>query len=155
MEENNLKAEPAINFDLALNEEAIKKLKSIIKWSNILIYAGYTYLAVMFVFFIFLGKYIDKVIYLSGQAAPANFGTITYSISGSITILISFFPLFFLQKFRNNAKMAIEQNDENLLTEALSKQDVFFKILAWYTIISLFFMLISLIGFTMILFAVD
>ncbi|MBP1617669.1 MAG: hypothetical protein H6Q14_1496 [Bacteroidetes bacterium] len=157
MEEKTTTTAPApeLNFDIALNEESINRLKSIAKWSNILVITGYVCLGAMFVFMLALGKYMDKAMYLTGQPAPANVGTIIYSIYGIVMILIYFFPLFYLQKFSKKAKQAVYQNDETLLSEALAKQDVFFKILAWYTIVSLFFILVLIIGFSLITFFVS
>jgi hypothetical protein len=144
-------AKTELNFDIALNEEAVNKLKSIAKWSNILVIVGYVALGVMFIFCLALGTYIDKAMYLTGQSVPQGMGTLTYSISGIVSVLIYFFPLFYLHKFSRKAKEAIAQNDETFLSEALAKQDVFFKLLAWYTIISLFFLLIFIVGFSLIL----
>lgn len=150
MEEKTGAAAPELNFNISLNEEAISRLKSIAKWSNILVITGYVSLGAMFVFMLALGKYMDKAMYLTGQSLPANAGTIVYSIYGIVMIAIYFFPLLYLQKFSKKAKQAVYQNDEGLLSEALAKQDVFFKILAWYTIITLFFILILIIAFSLI-----
>lgn len=150
MEEKTGAAAPELNFNIALNEEAVSRLKSIAKWSNILVITGYVSLGAMFVFMLALGKYMDKAMYLSGQSLPANAGTIGYSIYGIVMIAIYFFPLLYLQKFSKKAKQAVYQNDEGLLSEALAKQDVFFKILAWYTIVTLFFILILIIAFSLI-----
>lgn len=140
---------------ICLNEEAIKSLKSIVKWSHIFVIVTYVALGIMLVFMLALGKFFDKAIYLTGQPIPPNFNTIFYSLYGIVMIVVYFFPLLYLQKFSKKAKQALAQKDEILMGKALEKQSVFFQIIAWYTIVSTFFMLVFFVGFTLILFFVQ
>jgi hypothetical protein len=156
MEEKNASVSPAapIKFDIALNEEALKRLRSIVKWSKLLTLASYVSLALMLLFFLFIGKFLDKAAYLSGQQGMDHYNSIFYTLYGVVMLAVYFFPLFYLHKFSNKAKRALAEDSEDLLAEAFAEQDIFFKILGWYMILGAFFTMIMVFGFTIIVFLV-
>lgn len=159
MEETVTNAEPVkeISFDIILKEEAINKLKSIAKWSNVLAIVNFTISAIGILFSFFSGKVLEQVMYLIGQQMPpmspgAYFFNVIFNL---IIVALVQLPVFFLYKFSKKAQKALLENDENLLTEALTCQDKYFKIMAWYTIIGAALLAIFFVGLILILFMVS
>ncbi|MFT4072066.1 MAG: hypothetical protein QM654_09150 [Dysgonamonadaceae bacterium] len=137
--------------DLVLNELAKIKLKSIVKWSKILSVSGYVTLGVILLFFLFIGQFMKKAAYLSGQEEIATFNSLFYTLYGIVLIVIYFFPLFYLHRFSKKANIALQSEDSDMLTAALGEQDSFFKICGCYMIIALVLTAISILGFTLVL----
>ena len=141
---------------ILLNDNAINRLKSIVKWSNILVTIIFVILGISIVFCLFSMQILEKVMYLYGQAMPpvpaASY--ILNVIFDLIFLGIGFIPYYFLYKFNKKAKAALIEKDENLIAEALASQSSYFKILTIYMIIALSLLAIFFVGMILILFMV-
>ncbi|OJU44903.1 MAG: hypothetical protein BGN96_01495 [Bacteroidales bacterium 45-6] len=147
---------PELNFDIALNEDAVAKLKTVAKWSNILVITYYVLIGISIIFSLFSFKIVEKLLYLTGQSMPpVPFGAYVTNILASFVFYgIVVVPFFFLQRFSKKAKRALVEKDERLVADAFADQSMFFKLFSWYAIVGAAIVCTVFIGLILVLFLV-
>lgn len=156
MENNNPAVEPAEvvedKLEFSLNSKAIDRLKSSAKWSNIFFILVCCTLGLALVFSLFTLPVLEKISYLSNQPMPHIPGFVSVIMTGFAAVIcaIIFVPYLFLRKFNTKTKIALENNDSELMVEAFAAQSMYFKVMSIYSIISLAFCAIYMIGMLLV-----
>lgn len=129
---------------LTLSTKALNFLREITKWARFLSIMGFIGVAAMVVFGFFAGTIYGGL----GQQIP-NAGamsavmTIAYTVAG----VIYFFPVYYLFKFANNMKMALNNNDTEVLDAALEYLKSHYKYIGILTIVLVgFYVLAAIFG---------
>jgi hypothetical protein len=96
---------------IELENLAVESLTNIRKWTRFLAVAGFVYIGIMLVIF--------TLPLFGGMNSHLGYGFISF-IFIAIMVLIYFFPLYFLYKFSQRTKVALENQNSESLTEALN-----------------------------------
>lgn len=108
------------NLELKLNESSKGFLAEIAKWAHFLSIMGYIGIGFIVIVAIFAGSIFATI----GAMTPGmgNLGsslgiilTVVYLLIG----LLYFFPVYYLNKFASNAKIALRENDTETLSTSL------------------------------------
>lgn len=105
-------------FELQLNESAKGFLRETAKWAYFLSILGYVGIGLIVLIAVFVGAIFTTI----GSMMPAemnNFGAMGGSFLSAIYLIMAalyFFPVFYLNKFASNAKIALRDNDSKSLT---------------------------------------
>jgi hypothetical protein len=131
-------------FELQLNESAKDFLKETAKWANFLSILGYVGIGFLVLLALFTGSlfaYIGKMTNgMGGFGAMGGFVSFLYIIMATIY----FFPIYYLNRFAANAKLALQTNDSKALAtsfEYLKSHYKFFGIVS-LIILSLYALMI-------------
>lgn len=103
-------------FELQLNESAIGFLKEAAKWAYFLSILGYIGIGFIVLLAIFAGALFAFIGNLSREMT--NFGALGGSFISALYLIIAvfyFFPVYYLNKFATNAKIALRDNDAKSL----------------------------------------
>lgn len=104
-------------FELRLNECAKGFLKETAKWAYFLSILGYIGISFIVLAAIFAGAVFAFIGNLSREMN--NFGAMGGSFISALYLIIAafyFFPVYYLNKFASNAKIALRDNDSKSLT---------------------------------------
>lgn len=104
-------------FELRLNESAKGFLKETAKWAYFLSILGYIGIVFIVLAAIFAGAVFAFIGNLSREMN--NFGAMGGSFISALYLIIAafyFFPVYYLNKFASNAKIALRDNDSKSLT---------------------------------------
>lgn len=104
-------------FELRLNESAKGFLKETAKWAYFLSILGYIGISFIVLAAIFAGAVFAFIGNLSREMN--NFGAMGGSFISALYLIIAafyFFPVYYLNKFASNAKIALRDNDSKSLT---------------------------------------
>lgn len=104
-------------FELRLNESAKGFLKETAKWAYFLSILGYIGISFIVLAAIFAGAVFAFIGNLSREMN--NFGAMGGSFISALYLIIAafyFFPVYYLNKFASNAKIALKDNDSKSLT---------------------------------------
>ena len=132
---------------LRINEHSKSFLRETAKWAKFLSIVGFVGIGLMVLLAVF-GEY------LSLNAANSN--TFTFETDGGIAgmvvvlilAIIYFFPVYYLYKFANNMKAALQSEEEDQLTDAFEMLKSHYKFMGILTIIILsIYLLLFFIGF--------
>ena len=143
MEENSEIEE----FELQLNESAKGFLKEATKWAYFLSILGYIGIGFIVLLAVFAGALFAFIGNLSREMN--NFGAMGGSFISALYLMIAafyFFPVYYLNKFATNAKIALKNNDSKLLAASFEYLKSHYKfmgivaliILSLYAIIMVF-----------------
>ena len=103
-------------FELQLNESARGFLKETAKWAYFLSILGYVGIGFIVLAAVFAGALFAFLGNLSREMN--NFGAMGGSFISAFYLMIAvfyFFPVYFLNKFASNAKLALKDNDAKSL----------------------------------------
>ena len=103
-------------FELQLNESAKGFLKEATKWAYFLSILGYIGIAFIVLAAVFAGALFAFIGNLSREMN--NFGAMGGSFVSAFYLMIAtfyFFPVYYLNKFASNAKIALRDNDSKSL----------------------------------------
>ena len=103
-------------FELQMNESAKGFLKEITKWAYFLSILGYIGIGFIILAAVFAGALFAFIGNLSREMS--NFGSIGGSFISAFYLIIAafyFFPVYYLNKFASNAKLALRNNDSKSL----------------------------------------
>jgi hypothetical protein len=119
-------------FSLTIDPETKLHLGDAAKWARFLAITGLALLAI-FAFINIWGLALSNGLRpasdeFGGSAMLTQFGMIMIVVS-IITIVILFFPLFFLLKFSSNLKTALAANNQEALVEAFLNMKRYFRYL--------------------------
>lgn len=105
-------------FGLQLNESAKGFLRETAKWAYFLSILGYVGIGLIVLVAIFAGTIFATV----GTMMPGGMGGLGSAFGIIMTVVyllfaaLYFFPVYYLNKFASNAKMALKSNDTDSLT---------------------------------------
>ena len=119
------------NFDLQLNETAKGFLNETAKWAYFLSILGYIGIAFIVLIALFAGAifgYIGSMGNEMGAGAFNSLGGGTFiTILYLIIAALYFFPVYYLNKFGVKTKVALQENNTELLTNSLKYLKSHFK----------------------------
>ena len=141
--EENLTSE---NFEMQLNESAKGFLKETAKWAYFLSILGYVGIGIIVLVAIFAGSIFSR---MSSMSPMGNFGAGIGTIITIVYLLIAalyFFPVYYLNKFASNAKMALRDNDTETLTTSFEYLKSHYKFIGILTVVILGFYVLILFG---------
>ena len=135
------------NLEMKLNESAKDFLKETAKWAYFLSILGYVGIG----FIVLAGLFAGTLFSAMGKMNPAmssmgsSFGivmTVIYLLIGAIY----FFPVYYLNKFASNAKMACATNDSDKLTISFQYLKSHYKFIGIMTLVVFSLYLLMIIG---------
>jgi len=135
------------NLEMKLNESAKDFLKETAKWAYFLSVLGYVGIG----FIVLAGLFAGTLFSAMGKMNPAmssmgsSFGivmTVIYLLIGAIY----FFPVYYLNKFASNAKMACATNDSDKLTISFQYLKSHYKFIGIMTLVVFSLYLLMIIG---------
>ena len=128
-----------LSMPLQIDDVSAGYLKETAKWGKFLSIVGFVVTGLIVLVALFAGSLFAKLGELSANrqsALPEGLSFIITIIYLAIAILY-FFPCFYLFKFSNKAKLAIELNEQVSLNEAFGNLKSCFKFIGITTIIIL------------------
>ena len=155
MEERNDTLENSVfeDFELQLNESAKGFLKEAAKWAYLLSILGYIGIGLLVVLAIFMSTFFSTMSSMSpGMAGIGGMGWVLSAVY-LLMAAIYFFPIYYLNKFATNAKLALSDNDSKSLTSSFEYLKSHYKfigiislvILSLYGLIIVFAILSSIV----------
>ena len=135
------------NLEMKLNESAKDFLKETAKWAYFLSILGYVGIG----FIVLAGLFADTLFSAMGKMNPAmssmgsSFGivmTVIYLLIGALY----FFPVYYLNKFASNAKIACATNDSDKLTISFQYLKSHYKFIGIMTLVVFSLYLLMIIG---------
>ena len=144
-------------FELQLNESAKGFLKEASKWAYFLSILGYIGIALIVLAAVFAGALFAFIGNLSREMN--NFGAMGGSFISAFYLMIAafyFFPVYYLNKFASNAKIALRDNDSKSLAASFDYLKSHYKfmgivaliILSLYALIMVFVVIAAVtVGF--------
>jgi len=136
-------------IELHLNDSAKGFLREAAKWAYFLSILGYIMIGFFVVFALFAGAIFSSV----GQMMPMEqMGTFGSSFGMLITffyLLIAalyFFPIYYLNKFAANLKLAFKSNDSAALSRSFEYLKSHYKFIGIMAIVTLSFYALFIIG---------
>jgi hypothetical protein len=120
MEENT----PSEKLELQLNHNIIEVLKETAKWAYFLSILGFIFIGFMILSSIFIGV-------KSGLGSLGIFMTVFYLVM----VVIYIFPVYHLFKFSINMKVAINENNNQALTDGFEFLKSHYKFLGIFAIV--------------------
>ena len=140
-----------LSMPLQIDDVSGAYLKETAKWGKFLSIVGFVVTGLIVLIALFAGSMFTKLGELSTQrqsALPAGFSVIITVIYLAFAVLY-FFPCFYLFKFSNKAKLAIEVNEQGALNEAFGNLKSCFKFIGIMTIVVLAVYAIALLVMVM------
>jgi amino acid transporter len=133
--EENLNSE---NFEMQLNESAKGFLRETAKWAYFLSILGYIGIGFIILVAIFAGTIFGLISNMSHQMGGLGLfgGTFITVIYLSIAVLY-FFPVYYLNKFASNAKIALKNNDSESLATSFEFLKSHYKFIGILSVIIL------------------
>lgn len=119
------------NFDaLVVTKEAKSYLNETAKWGKFLAIVGFVMTGLLVILGIFMGTILGTLTSAMPQGSPSPFGGIPGAFISGIYIaiaLIYIFPCYYLYNFSTKTKLALQNDDAEILTEALLNHKSMFK----------------------------
>ncbi|MFY0631160.1 MAG: hypothetical protein JXR05_12320 [Flavobacteriaceae bacterium] len=129
---------------LKVNNHAKRLLSEVAKWAKFLSVVGFVGIGLMVVF-AFIGEYISASTANSDVFSIEAEGGIITTVLILIFAVIYFFPAYYLYKFSNEMKQALEINDEDSLTRAFRMLSSHYRYIGILAIIFISLYIFSLI----------
>jgi hypothetical protein len=136
------------NNEMQLNTSALEFLKESAKWSKFLAIMGFIGIGFMVLAAIFMGAFMSMI---PTTAESTEFNPLG-AMKGFISVLylimavLYFFPVFYLYKYANDTKNAIQNNDSELLSNGLGFLKSHHKFLGIMMIVILSLYVLMFIG---------
>lgn len=125
-------------FELQLNESAKGFLKEATKWAYFLSILGYIGIGFIVLAAVFAGALFAFIGNLSQEMN--NFGAMGGSFISAFYLMIAafyFFPVYYLNKFASNAKIALRDNDSKSLADSFEYLKSHYKFIGIMSLIIL------------------
>ena len=133
------------NNGMRLNFMALQFLRESAKWSKLLAIIGFIGIGFMVLAALFVGSIMSLIPVMNHSAgAGMPFGII--SVVYLLLAGVYFFPVYYLYKYANDTKIAIETQNEELLTSGLGYLKSHHKFLGIMTIVVMSLYALMLIG---------
>ena len=137
------------NNEMKLNESAIAFLRESAKWSMFLAIIGFIGIAFMVVAGIFMGTIMSAIPAMGGGMSSSPFAMMPGLMAGFYIVIaiLYFFPIYYLFKYAQNTKVALQSANSDLLADALGYLKSHHKFLGIMMIIIIsLYILIAIIG---------
>ena len=140
------------DHDLKLNDYAIAALRESAKWCMFLSIIGFIFIGLMVIGGIFMAVALSAIpddpygggMGMNPLGAVKGYLGLFYIVFA----LIYFFPVYYLYKYANGTKEALESGNEELLAEGLTNLKSHHKFLGIFTIITIaLYILAIVVGF--------
>ncbi|MBP4141550.1 hypothetical protein MW871_05825 [Flavobacterium sp. I-SCBP12n] len=143
MEENSV----IESFEMKLNVSAKDFLKETAKWAYFLSIIGYIGIAFLVVIALFAGTLFAAMAKINPAVGMmgASFG-IMITVIYLIIAAIYFFPVYYLNKFASNAKLALKNNDSETLATSFGYLKSHYKFIGIMTVIIFSLYLLIFVG---------
>ncbi len=143
MEENSV----IESFEMKLSESAKDFLKETAKWAYFLSILGYIGIAFIVIAALFAGTLFAAMAKMNPAIGMmgSSFGIMITFIYLVIAVLY-FFPVYYLNKFASNARIALKGNDSDTLTTSLGYLKSHYKYIGMMTVIVFSIYLLILLG---------
>ncbi|QBZ98351.1 DUF5362 family protein [Flavobacterium sangjuense] len=136
---------------LSLNDLAVEALRESAKWCTFLAIVGFIFIALMVVMGVFMTVAMTAIPSDPyGGAMGANPILAMKEYFGAFYILMAllyFFPVYYLYKYANGTKRALESSNSDVLSDALVNLKSHHKFLGIMTIIMISLYILAIIGF--------
>jgi len=125
---------------LEITNSAISFLEETRKWTMFLSILGFIGIGFMVLAALFMGTFVSTMSNALGDQIPGGFpmgggGGVFFTIFYLLFALLYFFPVFYLYKFSNYTKKALDSRDSQLLSEAFSNLKSHYKFIGILAII--------------------
>ncbi|MGC4039238.1 MAG: DUF5362 family protein [Flavobacterium sp.] len=138
------------NHELKLNDLAVSALRESAKWSFFLAIVGFIFIALMVVVGIVMGAALSGIPDdpYGGGMGMNPLASIKSYLGGFYIVmaLIYFFPVYYLFKYANGTKAALDSGNEDSLAEGLVNLKSHHKFLGIFTIVMIAFYILAIIG---------
>lgn len=137
------------NNEMKLNESAIAFLRESAKWSMFLAIIGFIGIAFMVIAGIFMGTIMSAVPAMGGGMNSSPFAMMPGLMAAFYIViaLLYFFPIYYLYKYAQDTKVALQSANSDLLATALGYLKSHHKFLGIMMIIIIsLYILIALIA---------
>lgn len=143
MEENSV----IESFEMKLNVSAKDFLKETAKWAYFLSIIGYIGIAFLVIIALFAGTLFAAMAKINPAVGMmgASFG-IMITVIYLIIAAIYFFPVYYLNKFASNAKLALKNNDSETLATSFGYLKSHYKFIGIMTVIIFSLYLLIFVG---------
>jgi hypothetical protein len=137
------------SFELQFTPLAQSFLKEAGKWARFVSIVGFIFIGLYVILALFMfamGSAIDSA--AGNMGSRGAFGAISGAFLGVIYLIvaiIAFFPTLYLSKFAGKAKLALENNNTEYLTNSIENLKSYFKFMGIVTIIMIAFFIIGFI----------
>ena len=123
---------------LKLNDQTKAYLLETAKWSKFFAILGFILCVLMIIFALFVGTIMGGLMAAANPAAAnvySGASGIFISVFYIALALVYMIPQYYRFKFANEAKLAINSDDDDLLESALGNQKSYYKFMGIFTII--------------------
>ncbi|RUT78616.1 DUF5362 family protein [Ancylomarina longa] len=119
---------------MELSAESVVYLNETRKWTIFLSILGFIFIGLMVVASLFMGVIFGSI---SNDVAISGAASMGMGVAYILIAILYFFPIFYLYKFSNYSKNAIENKDSNVLNLAFKNLKSHYKFMGILTIIIL------------------
>ena len=142
--EENLNSE---NFEMQLNESAKGFLKETAKWAYFLSILGYIGIGFIVLAAIFAGTIFGLIGNMSHQmGGMASLGGSFITVIYLSIAALYFFPVYYLNKFASNAKIALRDNDSESLATSFEYLKSHYKFIGILAVVTLCLYALIIVG---------
>jgi hypothetical protein len=138
------------NNEIKLNEAALTFLRESAKWSLFLAIIGFVGIGIMVIAGLFMGTLMSSLPMGNemegGMGSPFKMMPSFIAVFYIVFALIYFFPIYYLYKYANQTKMALQSANSDLLSEALGYLKSHHKFLGIMMIVVLSLYVLMFIG---------
>lgn len=141
--ENNEIIDQGYGNELTLSDSAKEDLHTIAKWTTFLSILGFVALGLSVILSLFIGTFLSMM-GAGGEGLP--FPPIVLSVAYLIIPVIYFFPILYLYRFSNKAKVALKQENRETLAEAIANLRSHYKFIGILVVIVLSFYVLAFLA---------
>jgi uncharacterized membrane protein SirB2 len=128
---------PSANlFDLQLDQQATAYLSESARWARFLSILGFIMCGLLVLAGVFMGSVLSTA-FSGSMGAGSYFGGAFFTVIYIVFALVYFFPCLYLFQFGAKMRMALRNNDQELLSESLKNLKSCFKFFGILAIIVL------------------
>ena len=141
------------DFELHLNKSAKGFLKETSKWTYFLSILGYIGIGFIVLAAIFAGAIFGTIGGMMPGEIAGKFGSafgIIITVIYLLIVTLYFFPVYYLNKFSSKLKLALRNNDPEILANSFEYLKSHYKYIGIMILIILSFYVLILLGFLII-----
>jgi len=134
--------------EMKLNESAIAFLRESAKWSMFLAILGFIGIAFMVIMGLFMGTILSSFSQMGGGMNNSPFTMMPGLMAGFYIVIavLYFFPIYYLFKYAQNTKIALQSANSDLLADALGYLKSHHKFLGIMMIVMISLYILIIIG---------
>ena len=134
--------------EMKLNESAIAFLRESAKWCMFLAILGFIGIAFMVIMGLFMGTFLSSISAMGGGMNNSPFAMMPGLMAAFYIViaLLYFFPIYYLFKYAQNTKVALQTANSDLLADALGYLKSHHKFLGIMMIVMISLYILIIIG---------